>query len=72
MLHGSSLGRSLWLPKSQIYFILLNTFDKVVAKFDKFTLIRIPFCPTFMKQRKQYSFDDSNKIDSIIQAIFIP
>ena len=52
-------------------FHFANTFDKVVAKFDKFALIRIRFSPTFVKQRKQYSFDDSNKIHSIIQTLFI-
>ena len=57
--------------KIQIYLILFNTFDKLVAKFDKFALICIRFSPTFMKQFKQYSFDDSNKIHSIIEEIVI-
>ena len=64
-----------WFPhidsKIQIYFILLNTFDKVVAKFDKFALIRIRFSPTFMKQRRQYSFDNSRNIHSMIRTKFI-
>ena len=50
--------------KIQKKLILFNALDKLVAKFDKFALICIRFSPTFMKQFKQYSFDDSNKIHS--------
>ena len=57
--------------KIQIYLILFNTFDKLVAKFDKFALICIRFSPTFMKQFKQYAFDNLSNIHLMIRAKFI-
>ena len=51
--------------------ILFNTFNKLVAKFDKFAVICIRFSPTFMKQFKQYSFDNLSNIHSMIRTKFI-
>ena len=57
--------------KIQIFLILFNTFDELVAKLDKFALICIRFCPTFMEQFKQYSFDNLSNIRSMIRTKFI-
>ena len=50
---------------------MFNTFDKLVAKFDKFAVICIRFSPTFMKQFEQYSFDNLSNIHSMIRTKFI-